>query len=101
MMATTLLPPDHNIELKCRICAMDFKISTEGVPIFKTEQLLDKIKIYLHINVSMTGTRQRCRTEHFRAIFSIQEIEYIITVNIGFEQSGERYDGWLFGQTKS
>lgn len=52
MMATTILPPDHNIELKCRICAMDFKIATEGVPIFKTDQLLDKIKNYLHINVS-------------------------------------------------
>lgn len=66
MMATTLLPPDHNIELKCRICAMDFKIATEGVAIFKTEQLLDKIKIYLHINVSMP---QRSGTEIIFAPF--------------------------------
>lgn len=42
----------HNIELMCRICAVDFKIATEGVPIFNTDQLMDKIKKYLHIQVS-------------------------------------------------
>lgn len=42
---------DHNIELMCRICAIDFKIATEGVPIFNTDQLMDKIKNYLHIQV--------------------------------------------------
>lgn len=56
--ATTLLQqqqqlqqPEHNIELMCRICAVDFKIATEGVPIFNTDQLMDKIKNYLHIQV--------------------------------------------------
>lgn len=56
--ATTLLQQqqqlqmqEHNIELMCRICAVDFKIATEGVPIFNTEQLMDKIKNYLHIQV--------------------------------------------------
>lgn len=52
-MMATMLPPDHNIELKCRICAVDFKITSEGVPIFKTDQLEEKIKNYLHINVSI------------------------------------------------
>lgn len=58
--ATTLLhqqqqqsqQQEHQIELMCRICAVDFKIATEGVPIFSTEQLMDKIKNYLHIQVS-------------------------------------------------
>lgn len=44
--------PEHNIELMCRLCAADFKIATEGVPIFNTEQLMDKIKNYLQIQVS-------------------------------------------------
>lgn len=44
---------EHNIELMCRICAADFKIATEGVPIFSTEQLMDKIKNYLHIQVNI------------------------------------------------
>lgn len=43
---------EHNIELMCRICAVDFKIATEGVSIFNTEQLMEKIKNYLHIQVS-------------------------------------------------
>lgn len=43
---------EHTIELMCRICAVDFKIATEGVPIFSTEQLMDKIKNYLHIQVN-------------------------------------------------
>lgn len=42
---------DHNIELMCRICAIDFKIASEGVQIFNTDQLMDKIKNYLHIQV--------------------------------------------------
>lgn len=42
---------EHIIELMCRICAVDFKIATEGVPIFNTDQLMDKIKKYLHIQV--------------------------------------------------
>ena len=42
---------EHNIDLMCRICAVDFKIATEGVPIFNTDQLMDKIKNYLHIQV--------------------------------------------------
>lgn len=42
---------EHNIELMCRICAVDFKIATEGVPIFNTDQLMDKIQNYLHIQV--------------------------------------------------
>lgn len=56
--ATTLLQQqqqlqmqEHNIELMCRICAVDFKLATEGVPIFNTDQLMDKIKNYLHIQV--------------------------------------------------
>ncbi|XP_055296772.1 zinc finger protein 628-like [Sitodiplosis mosellana] len=43
---------EHNIELMCRICAVDFKIVTEGVPIFNTDQLMDKIKNYLHIQIT-------------------------------------------------
>lgn len=46
-----LQQPEHNIELMCRICAVDFKIATDGVPIFNTDQLNDKIKNYLHIQV--------------------------------------------------
>lgn len=51
-LATPILQQEHNIELKCRICALDFKIASEGVPIFSTDQLLEKIKNYLHIQVS-------------------------------------------------
>lgn len=43
---------DHNIELKCRICAFDFKCASDGIPIFKQEHLLEKIIKYVHINVS-------------------------------------------------
>lgn len=49
---TSLQMQEHNIELMCRICAVDFKIATEGVPIFNTDQLMDKIINYLHIQVS-------------------------------------------------
>lgn len=49
-MATII--QDHNFELKCRICAFDFKFATDGIPIFKQEHLLEKILKYLHINVS-------------------------------------------------
>lgn len=45
--------PSHNIELMCRLCAADIKIATDGVPIFNTEHLMDKIKNYLHIQVSI------------------------------------------------
>lgn len=45
--------PDHNIELMCRLCAADFKIAAEGVSIFNTEHLMDKINNYLHIQVSI------------------------------------------------
>lgn len=44
---------EHKIELMCRICAADFKIASEGVPIFNTDQLMDKIQNYLHIQVKM------------------------------------------------
>lgn len=46
---------EHNIELMCRICAVDFKIASEGVSILTTEQLMDKIRNYLHIQVSINS----------------------------------------------
>lgn len=58
---------EHNIELMCRICAVDFKIATEGVPIFNTDQLMDKIKNYLHIQVT-NAFYFWCGRSFFRAL---------------------------------